>query len=321
VLTEINGLSIKRLGARGDLEQLDISVMTVGFHECFGVLAHFLPRNASSLVHLVARGSDRDDGMALTKVLWPCLGCLTVLKSLDLSQNDHGFNVSLIELRNLIALESLDLRKCKLNAAGWNYVADVLEELKCLTSLNGSALYLTVRIGGLEELCLEETELGVVVARYLPCSSSTLTKLDLRFNELDSDCGTALAHWLSLLTNLSWLSLSGNCLDAAGGTVIGKAIAGLTTLRSFDISSNTLGKEGVLAVSSYLVGLSLLESVEIHDNLVTGEWKAVAAEFARLPALTRIVLLHHERSGLHLDDSTIIYIRELLLQVTDLYLC
>ena len=55
MLTEINGLSIETLGARGDLEELDITVMYLGRYECFGVLAHFLPYNASSLVRLDAR--------------------------------------------------------------------------------------------------------------------------------------------------------------------------------------------------------------------------------------------------------------------------
>ena len=59
-------------------------------------------------------------------------------------------------------------------------MADALEELKFITSLNGCAFYPAIRMGGLKELDLDETELGIVVARYLPCSCSTLMRLDLR---------------------------------------------------------------------------------------------------------------------------------------------
>ena len=67
-----------------------------------------------------------------------------------------------------------------MDAAGWTAIADALETATSLTSLNGCALYAGIRSGGQRELALGGTELGVVVARYLPRSAETLTTLDVR---------------------------------------------------------------------------------------------------------------------------------------------
>jgi hypothetical protein len=66
-------------------------------------------------------------------------------------------------------------------AAGWTAIADALEAVTSLTSLNGCDRYAAIRAGRQTELALcGEMELGVAVARYLPCSADSLTKLDLR---------------------------------------------------------------------------------------------------------------------------------------------
>ena len=60
-------------------------------------------------------------------------------------------------------------------------MADALEAVTSLTSLNGCALYGGIRAGGQRELLLDgKFELAVAVARYLPRSAETLTTLDVR---------------------------------------------------------------------------------------------------------------------------------------------
>jgi hypothetical protein len=71
-------------------------------------------------------------------------------------------------------------RRNLVDAAGWTAIADALEAVTSLTSLNGCALYAGIRAGGQRELYLGGTELGVAVARYLPRSADTLKTLDLR---------------------------------------------------------------------------------------------------------------------------------------------
>ncbi len=56
-----------------------------------------------------------------------------------------------------------------------------MDLITSLTSLNGCDQYAAIRKGGLAELKLyAEWELAVAVARYLPRSGSTLTRLDVR---------------------------------------------------------------------------------------------------------------------------------------------
>ncbi len=67
----------------------------------------------------------------------------------------------------------------QLGADGWTAVADALERVTSLTSLNGSDSYRAIQAGGQTDLRLDGTELGVWAARYLQRSASTLTWLDL----------------------------------------------------------------------------------------------------------------------------------------------
>jgi hypothetical protein len=59
-------------------------------------------------------------------------------------------------------------------------VADALERVTSLTSLNGCDKYAAIRAGGLAKMKLGGTELGVWAAGFLERSGSTLTTLDLR---------------------------------------------------------------------------------------------------------------------------------------------
>jgi hypothetical protein len=77
-------------------------------------------------------------------------------------------------------LAEIDLRENELGVAGWAAVADALERVTSLTSLNGCDEYASIRAGGLTAMKLGGTELGVWAARFLKQSGSTLTTLDLR---------------------------------------------------------------------------------------------------------------------------------------------
>ena len=73
----------------------------------------------------------------------------------------------------------------RLGFPGHVAVADALDRITSLTSLNGCDQYAAIRQGGLTELRLHgERELAVAVMRYLPRSGSTLTRLDVRCAEV-----------------------------------------------------------------------------------------------------------------------------------------
>ncbi len=68
----------------------------------------------------------------------------------------------------------------QLDVAGWAEVADALEHITSLTSLNDCTDYAAIRKGGLKEMELDLTELGVWAARFFEKSAKTLTLLDVR---------------------------------------------------------------------------------------------------------------------------------------------
>ncbi len=59
-------------------------------------------------------------------------------------------------------------------------MADSLERVTSLTTLNGCDQYAAIRAGGQAGMDLGGTELGVWAARFLERSASTLTTLDIR---------------------------------------------------------------------------------------------------------------------------------------------
>ena len=65
-------------------------------------------------------------------------------------------------------------------AEGWKTVMDAVDRCKSLSSLNCFDSFNEVQKGGLRELDMDNKELVVALARYLPRSASTLTKLDAR---------------------------------------------------------------------------------------------------------------------------------------------
>ncbi len=149
-----------------------------------------------------------------------------------------------------------------MGAAGWTAIADALEEITSLTSLNTYTGYAAIRAGGLAELELAGTELAVVVARYLARSADTLTTLDLRccpdpsrlsYAPTESFCHSFLSlapsrlssshlsrifrcHFVSItLANLTMPYSSDNAIGPEGGTAVGEALAAVTSLTSLDM--------------------------------------------------------------------------------------
>ena len=68
----------------------------------------------------------------------------------------------------------------QLDVAGWNEMANALDHIPSLTSLNECTDYAAIRKGGVKKMELDETELGLWAARYFEKSATTLTMLDVR---------------------------------------------------------------------------------------------------------------------------------------------
>jgi hypothetical protein len=71
-------------------------------------------------------------------------------------------------------------RENQMGVEGWAAVADALERVTCLTSLNGCGQYAGIRAGGMREMELSETELAVWAMLFLERSAETLTEFNAR---------------------------------------------------------------------------------------------------------------------------------------------
>jgi len=211
-------------------------------------------------------------------------------------------------------LAELDLRGCRLGVAGWGAVADALERVTSLSSLNGCGQYAAIRAGGLAELNLRGTELGVWAALFLERSAATLTMLDMSQNRIGAGGATAIGpsltalcalqtldlsrNWISdagfaaivpalaRFTALQQLNLPENRLKADGGTALASALTTLTNLQAIDISGNTLGTEGGTALASALTTLGKLQSINMSRNEM--EDPCLAPLVLALARLTRL---------------------------------
>ncbi len=96
----------------------------------------------------------------------------------------HGQLTTVIPTPPLYSPSSTDAvaarRGNPLGVAGWAAVADALERVTSLTSLNGCGRYAAIRADGLREMKLGDTELGVWASLFLERSCATLTTLDVR---------------------------------------------------------------------------------------------------------------------------------------------
>ena len=82
--------------------------------------------------------------------------------------------------RTLPPLPLFPCRENQLGVSGWNVVADALERVPSLTSLNDCTNYAKIRKGGLKNMFLEGSELGLWATRFFEKSAKTLTTLDIR---------------------------------------------------------------------------------------------------------------------------------------------
>uniref|UniRef100_A0A7S0QMM4 Uncharacterized protein n=2 Tax=Cryptomonas curvata TaxID=233186 RepID=A0A7S0QMM4_9CRYP len=181
-----------------------------------------------------------------TTSLAPLLDKLYAMQALKLSNTrlDSASATALATaLTSLTSLTSLDIRQNQLGIAGWAAVGDALERVTSLSSLNGCCQYTAIRTGGLREMALGGSELGMWVARFLERSAPTLTRLDVSYNALGPDGITALAASMGVLTALNDLYLWRNAMGSQGAAALCTAVNGLTGLaglRELGIGGNSI---------------------------------------------------------------------------------
>jgi GTP-binding protein EngB required for normal cell division len=162
-------------------------------------------------------------------------------------------------------LRSLNLTYCNLKSSG-------------LTIIGGALILNTT----LNTLILRSNHIGTNIDQEGPSSivdflkiSSTLTALDISYNELNEKGAISIANALSMNTTLKSLNISSNSIQKSGIRSICDALLTNSSLTFLDLSRNDINDIGMSAISKLLANNTTLTSLLIH-NIEMNENKVIS---------------------------------------------
>ena len=100
--------------------------------------------------------------------------------------------------------------------------------------------------------------------------NTTLTTLDLSWNNIGVEGATALGVALHHNTTLTTLNLKYNNIGAEGATALGVALHHNTTLTTLNLNNNNIGAEGATALGVALHHNTTLTTLDLDYNDITG---------------------------------------------------
>ena len=109
-----------------------------------------------------------------------------------------------------------------------------------------------------------------VIAKMLT-ENTTVTRLDLSFNKLDSECADKICEGLAHNNTLRHLSLSGNKLDSGCADKICEGLAHNNTLRHLSLSGNKLDSECADKICEVLAHNNTLIFLDLSGNNLDSE--------------------------------------------------
>ncbi|XP_077242716.1 uncharacterized protein LOC143883257 [Tasmannia lanceolata] len=205
-----------------------------------------------------------------------CLGNLSSLQTLDLSENNLTFTSGAIStgLCGLKSLEYLDLAHNNLHDQS---LASCLGNLSSLQTLDLSENNLTFTFG---------------ISTVGLCGLKRLTDLYLRDNNLHDQ---SLPSCLGNLSSLQTLDLSENNLTFTSGA-ISTGLCGLKRLTYLALRDNNLHDQ---SLPSCLGNLSSLENLDLSENNLTFTSGAISTGICKLRNLSRLNLMRNSIEGIH----------------------
>ncbi|XP_068687262.1 NLR family CARD domain-containing protein 3-like isoform X2 [Montipora foliosa] len=121
---------------------------------------------------------------------------------------------------------------------------------------------------------------GAAILANAMATNSTVTELNLKYNEIGDSGAAALAKAVEINSTLTTLNLSYNKIGASGAAALAKAVESNSTLTELDLSANEIGDSGAAAlakaveINSMLTKLCL-SSTKIGDSGAAALAKAV----------------------------------------------
>ena len=181
------------------------------------------------------------------------------------------------------ALQTVYLSGNKFGPAGWRaLMVDGVAEVV----LQGSMPALLARFG--IKLGDTEWDLGAKGLTDTDCvwiaaaisKSTSLQKVELRYNQIWDAGAAALAAAISKSTSLQEVGLGENGLEDAGATALAAAISTSTSLQEVDLNHNWIGDAGATALSAAISKSTSLQSVDLSGNprIGTAGWTALMVD-------------------------------------------
>ena len=152
--------------------------------------------------------------------------------------------------------------ECELSLVKWKW-KDKKRVLTCLRYTFGMHL----NMSSLTEVDLSSAEIcnvGAVVISMVLEKNSSLTHLDLSFNDIEHD----VASSLSCYSSLTFLNLEGNCIGDSGASSLSKALKAKSSLTDLNLSYNRISDAGASFLSQALKANSSLTNLNLSINSI-----------------------------------------------------
>jgi Ran GTPase-activating protein (RanGAP) involved in mRNA processing and transport len=121
--------------------------------------------------------------------------------------------------------------------------------------------------------------------------NSSLTTLDLTYNDIGAEGAKALGAALAQNSSLTTLHLSDYSIGAEGAKALGAALAQNSSLTTLHLNYNKIGAEGVMALGAALAQNSSLTTLDLIDNYISDDAaQALGAALAQNSSLTTLNL-------------------------------
>ena len=251
------------------------------------------------------------------------------LTNLDLGRNKigtPGAQALFDALQINATLTKLDLSGNEIGTAGIQSLSEVLKSNSSLTSLNLCDNKIGEKREGWGSRCPREISIvpyiRIKITRSLPEAlvkldeyskmdetrnyhglfslseslkiNTTLTNLNLAYNEIDFVGAHYLSEALKANTGLTALNLQGNRIDSLGAKCLSLSLATNSTLTSLNVSAIGFGDKGAQALSEALPDNATLTKLDLSSNGIgVAGAQCISTALANNSALTSLVASHN----------------------------
>lgn len=220
-----------------------------------GLARHGTRCTALTRLEIVCNG-DADIAHACGQLLCH-LPDLSMLAVRAVAMSAHGAAAFAQGLRRKPHLRSVDLTRCRTDAAGLRQLMAAMHALPALESADLSAVIETAELTGWQA--------AEIIAPAMH-GMHALTNLQLSRGTLGGGGVCRVAHCFEQLRRLRRLDLSATAMGGEGVRALAGAVGGLCAVRDLNLSRNKISSGAAVELQALLPGLAALTSLNLSGN-------------------------------------------------------